>query len=94
MRELPLESLPVHDEDDADSPYDDSPAQGADGRQVVRLIICMSPFSSERLARARYLQSDIAFKRVAGFLEFEIGGLDENANLGVPLFYLIPPVLY
>ncbi|KZP03202.1 hypothetical protein FIBSPDRAFT_905199 [Athelia psychrophila] len=85
MRELPLDTLPVHDEDDdeAESPYTDSPVEGAGGRKVVRLIICMTPSSSGRLAQARYLQSDIAFKHIAGFLEFEIGGLDESANLAV-----------
>ncbi|KZP11654.1 hypothetical protein FIBSPDRAFT_913544 [Athelia psychrophila] len=71
------------DEDEAESPYTDSPVEGADGREVVRLIVCMTPSSSERLARARYLQSDIVFKRIAGFLEFEIGGLDESSNLAV-----------
>lgn len=77
MAELPLNAMPVHDEDDGDP---DVVGSAEDG--ILRLIICMSKASSERLAQARYLQSDIAFKRVAGFLEFEIGGLDEDSNLG------------
>jgi len=40
----------------------------------------MTKESSHQLLRAQFLQSDIAFKRVAGFLEFEVGGLNQNAK--------------
>jgi hypothetical protein len=50
--------------------------------QPLRIIICMKKASSLRLAKAQFLQSDIAFKRVAGFLEFEIGGLEQNSKIG------------
>jgi len=43
----------------------------------------MTRESSQRLVHAQYLQSDIAFKRVAGFLEFETGGLDQNAQIAL-----------
>lgn len=78
--ETPLNGLPVYDEDDPDH------SDPSDTAMMLRIIICMSPESSRRLAAAQYLQSDIAFKRVSGFLEFEIGGLDRNANMG-PCFY-------
>lgn len=76
MAEMPLSGLPTHDEDDAE------PIASADA--TLRLIVCMYPESSSRLAAAQYLQSNIAFKRVYGFLEFELGGLDCNANMGEP----------
>ncbi|KAJ3900644.1 hypothetical protein F5879DRAFT_992705 [Lentinula edodes] len=44
---------------------------------VFRLIICIKSENSFRLVNeARHVQSDISFKRVAGWLEFELGGFD------------------
>ncbi|KAJ3904829.1 hypothetical protein F5879DRAFT_900538 [Lentinula edodes] len=44
---------------------------------VLRLIICIKSENSLRLIRdARHIQSDISFKRIAGWLEFELGGFD------------------
>lgn len=74
MTEIPLEGLPIHDEDDPEPPVSTD--------KLLRIIICMKPASSRRLITAQYVQSDIAFKRVAGFLEFELGGLDLGANMG------------
>jgi hypothetical protein len=51
--------------------------------ELLRIIICMTKESSHQLLRAQFLQSDIAFKRVAGFLEFEVGGLNQNAKIGL-----------
>jgi hypothetical protein len=70
--ELPLSALTEHEEDEP-----------GDTGESLRVIICMTKESSQRLLRAQYLQSDIAFKRVAGFLEFEIGGLNQNAQTGL-----------
>ncbi|KAJ7638020.1 hypothetical protein DFH06DRAFT_1002115 [Mycena polygramma] len=67
-------ALPHHEEDD-DAP----PSTG--GR--TRIIICMSPESSARLANAQYLESDIGFKRIVGFDEFELAGKDYDANTSV-----------
>ena len=50
--------------------------------ETVRIVICMTREQSRRLLRAKYLQSDIAFKRVAGFKEFELGSWDEENNVG------------
>jgi hypothetical protein len=47
---------------------------------VLRMVVCMSKTGSQRLIRAQYIQSDIGFKRVAGFYEFEIAALDRDAN--------------
>ncbi|KAF7975392.1 hypothetical protein HWV62_9607 [Athelia sp. TMB] len=74
--EIPIHSLPVHDEDETEH---SNPAD-----KMLRIVVCMSPESSQRLAAAQYLQSDIAFKRVSGFLEFEIGGLHRDANMAIP----------
>ena len=60
---------------------------------LLRIIICMTQESSHRILRAQFLQSDIAFKRVAGFLEFEVGGLDRNAGIGMFLFCRVAVVL-
>jgi hypothetical protein len=70
--------MPVHEEDDTN-----------ETREMLRMIICMSKQSSQRLLAAQYLQSDIAFKRVAGFLEFEIGGSDRNAKIGQFSFFSV-----
>jgi hypothetical protein len=40
----------------------------------------MSQEGSERLMSARYLQSDMAFKRVVGFYEFELAAVDRINN--------------
>ncbi|KAJ3771677.1 hypothetical protein FB446DRAFT_789369 [Lentinula raphanica] len=40
---------------------------------------------SQRFSQAQYLQSDIGFKRVIGFYEFEIASVDENTNTSVTL---------
>lgn len=46
-----------------------------------RVVICMSKDQSNRLAKAQYLQSDIAFKRVSGWKEFELGGYDHESRM-------------
>lgn len=74
MAEIPLSRLPRYDEDELEL--------SASAVTMLQVIVCMRPASSRRLAAAHYLQSDIAFKRVSKFFEFEIGGLDHNANMG------------
>ena len=49
----------------------------------ISIIIYMTKESSHQLLHAQFMQSDIAFKRVAGFLEFEVGGLNQNAKIGL-----------
>jgi len=41
----------------------------------------MSKKNSIRLSNAHYLQSDIGFKRIAGYQEFELGGLDPSSRM-------------
>ena len=55
----------IHDEDEL-----------ADPRNPIRIVVCMSKESSRRLLEAQFLQSDIGFKRIVGFQEFELGGRD------------------
>lgn len=62
-----------HDEDDAD-------IEGSSTDNSLRIIICMSPEGSRRLQSAQYLQSDIGFKRVVGYHEFELACIDRDAN--------------
>ncbi|KAH9483415.1 hypothetical protein JR316_0002881 [Psilocybe cubensis] len=49
----------------------------------LRVVICMLKINSHRLLNAKYIQSDIGFKRVVGWKEFELGGLDETTGLSV-----------
>ncbi|KAJ6549305.1 hypothetical protein DFH09DRAFT_1281487 [Mycena vulgaris] len=50
----------------------------------LRIIICMTPEASRRLrSSGRYLQSDIGFKRIVGFKEFEVAGMDRDANTSI-----------
>ena len=54
----------------------------ADG---VKIIICMTQEGSERLLGAQYLQSDMAFKRIVGFYEFELAAVDRISNTSTHL---------
>ncbi|KAI0041139.1 hypothetical protein FA95DRAFT_1473123, partial [Auriscalpium vulgare] len=67
MDEIPLTSLAHWDA-----------SQSSDGKtsDYLRIVICMEPEQSARLLKAQYLQSDIAFRRVPDFYEFELGGWD------------------
>ncbi|KAJ6528652.1 hypothetical protein DFH09DRAFT_1413445 [Mycena vulgaris] len=68
---IPLRTLNSHEEDEPEKDKDD----------MVRIIICMTPEASRRLLSAgRYLQSDIAFRRIVRFLEFELACMDRDAN--------------
>ncbi|KAJ7121386.1 hypothetical protein C8R44DRAFT_705332 [Mycena epipterygia] len=71
--ELDNETLAVHEEDDPLSP----------GEKKTRIIICMTREASRRLKNAAYLRSDIGFKRIVGFDEFEMAAMDRDANTSV-----------
>ncbi|KAJ7255688.1 hypothetical protein C8J57DRAFT_1236122 [Mycena rebaudengoi] len=70
------ETEPRHaDEDDNEDLVDKS----HDGK--LRIIVCMTKAASCLLiARGQYLQSDITFKRLAHYLEFELAGKDRDSN--------------
>jgi len=51
----------------------------------VRIVICMTREGSQRLLQAQYLQSDMAFKRVVGFHEFELATIDRISNTSKPI---------
>ena len=65
--EVPVTTIAIHKEHEPE--------------ESLCIVICMTKESSRRLLHAQYLQSDIAFKRIAGFLKFEIGGWNENAKI-------------
>ena len=48
----------------------------ADTKTPIYIIVCMSKESSQRLLDAQFVQSDIGFKCIVGFQEFELGGRD------------------
>ncbi|KAF4593638.1 hypothetical protein EYR40_008426 [Pleurotus pulmonarius] len=58
----------------------DDDTSAIDSCSPFRMVICMFPEASRRLARAQYLQCDIGFKRIVGFQEFELGGMDEESH--------------
>ncbi|KAF8957977.1 hypothetical protein BDZ97DRAFT_2078861 [Flammula alnicola] len=70
--EFPADDLDVHEEDE--------PGDASGDTDCLRIIVCMSQDGSRRMQSARYLQSDIGFKRVVGFHEFEIASMDKLAN--------------
>ncbi|KAJ6531648.1 hypothetical protein DFH09DRAFT_1263868 [Mycena vulgaris] len=70
------------DDDSLTEHEEDEPAIQTNNKRT-RIIICMSPEGSRRLLRAQYLQSDIGFKRIVGFLEFELACMDRDANTSV-----------
>ncbi|KAJ7020865.1 hypothetical protein C8F04DRAFT_1403338 [Mycena alexandri] len=73
MITIDARTAPRHEEDD------ESTADPKDN--MIRIIICMAPEASCRLrSMGRYLQSDIAFTRIASFLEFELACMDRDAN--------------
>jgi hypothetical protein len=77
-------TLAHHDEDDEPVPP---------GEKQTRMVICMSADSSASLQKTQYLQNDIAFKRVVDYDEFEIAGMDRDANTS-ELPQLLPSLLF
>ena len=70
-RMIHLTNLPVYDEDD---PVTDSDSSD------VNIVICMTNEGSWCLQEAQYIQSDMAFKRVVDFFEFEMATVDRINN--------------
>ncbi|KAF8200102.1 hypothetical protein BJ912DRAFT_898089 [Pholiota molesta] len=66
---------------------DDDEAEDLDPESDIgtpfRMVVCMLKESSFRIHSAQYLQSDIGFKRVIGFKEFELGGLDSESRTSI-----------
>jgi hypothetical protein len=74
-----------------DTEEEDDDMIGKDDR--LRIIVCMTPEASKRLVSSgRYLQSDIAFRRIVGFKEFEVAGMDRDANTSKSLFLTRPGI--
>ncbi|KAJ7480618.1 hypothetical protein FB451DRAFT_1446525 [Mycena latifolia] len=72
------------DEFDEDSPV--GPAAAGEETPALRYITCMSPIGSERLLRAQYLQSDIGFKHIEGFLEFETAAMANTSLIFLRIY--------
>ncbi|KAJ6585422.1 hypothetical protein B0H19DRAFT_927021 [Mycena capillaripes] len=49
----------------------------------LKFVVCMGRDGSERLLKTQYVQSDIGFKRVIGFYEFELAGWDRDGHTTV-----------
>ncbi|KAJ3916503.1 hypothetical protein F5877DRAFT_46476 [Lentinula edodes] len=77
--EIPITELQL-DEDDL---VEDQPGEVA--LQPLRIAICMTLEASRRFVKTQYLQSDIGFKRIVGFYEFEVASIDRYSNTSITL---------
>ncbi len=75
--EIPATELVAHN--------DDLPEEQDLGNEPLLIAICMMPEASRRFVAAQHLQSDIAFKRVVGFYEFEVASMDPDSNTSTSL---------
>jgi hypothetical protein len=64
---------------EAEEQHEEDEPQG-DGDAGLRIVICMSKEGSRCLAKAQYIQSDSAFRRVVDFDEFEMACHDRTNN--------------
>ncbi|KAJ6600477.1 hypothetical protein DFH09DRAFT_1070271 [Mycena vulgaris] len=70
------------DADGFESHEEDDPIALSESRRL-RFIVCMTVEGSERLLKAQYVQSDIGFRRVVGFYEFELGAWERDPTTSV-----------
>ncbi|KAJ3860037.1 hypothetical protein EV359DRAFT_49934, partial [Lentinula novae-zelandiae] len=76
-----IEISPSELESDEDDLPEDQP--GETTLQPLKIAICMTSEASHRFVKAQYLQSDIGFKRIVGFYEFEVASVDKYSNTSV-----------
>ncbi|KAJ7029938.1 hypothetical protein C8F04DRAFT_1368646 [Mycena alexandri] len=62
---------------------EDEPSLVPVQKDRLRFILCMGWEGSQRLRTCQYVQSDIGFKRVIGFYEFELAGWERDAHTAV-----------
>lgn len=79
-RMIHIKDLPTHEED--------NPATDGDSSDV-RIVICMTCEGSQHLLSAQYVQSDMAFKRVVGYYEFELASIDHTHNASKVVFHCL-----
>lgn len=70
-RMIHLTNVAIYEEDDSVTDGDNSD---------VYIVICMTSEGSRRLLEAQYIQSDMAFKRVVDYFEFEMATIDRINN--------------
>ncbi|KAJ6453265.1 hypothetical protein DFH09DRAFT_964017 [Mycena vulgaris] len=75
-----MEEIPSLGTDYEPADDDDPEEADADPSVPFRIAICMAKEGSLRLLKAKFLQSDIAFQRVVGFKEFELGALERDSR--------------
>ena len=74
-----MTSIPTHE--------DDLATDGNDGCNA-QIVICMTSEGSWRLLNAQYIQSDMAFKHVVGYYEFELAAVDQISNTSMFLYFV------
>jgi hypothetical protein len=65
---------------DLDDELQDAIPSNVSPKSTLQIVMCITPNASKQISEAEYLQSDIGFKQVIGFYEFEIGSFDRNSN--------------
>ncbi|KAJ4463608.1 hypothetical protein C8R41DRAFT_872387 [Lentinula lateritia] len=75
-------------ESDEDDVLEDQP--GETTLQPLKIAICMTSEASHCFVKAQYLQSDIGFKRIVGFYEFEVASVDKYSNTSVTFCRVYP----
>lgn len=75
--ELLFDSLPIY--------LENEPVEKNQNSNIC-IVICMSKESSHQLLRAQYFQSDIDFKYIVSFYEFELAYFDYDANTSMTTF--------
>jgi len=53
----------------------------------AQIVICMTSEGSQHLLNAQYIQSDMAFKHVMGYYEFELAAIDWIINTSMLLSF-------
>ncbi|KAJ6619590.1 hypothetical protein B0H10DRAFT_1946643 [Mycena sp. CBHHK59/15] len=74
MVDIDASSFDIHDKDE------EKPSSGP---CRLPFVLCTARDGSERLLNAQYVQSDIGFKLVVGFYQFEMAGWDRDATTSV-----------
>ncbi|KAK0437282.1 uncharacterized protein EV420DRAFT_1652109 [Desarmillaria tabescens] len=84
MKEISWQRLKYGGDHIDDSEDEDGSLEGLDD-DCFKLIVCMLPQRSEDFLKAKYIQSDISFKCIPGWKEFELVSVDHETSQVVVL---------
>jgi len=55
----------------------------------VQIVICMTSEGSRHLLNTQYIQSNMAFKHIVGYYEFELAAVDQISNTSMSLSFFL-----